>query len=1067
MTKNSQKFLLLWLGILFPLLNLSPVFAEIDEQTLNMYSQNNILFYDSSESDCASAGSNSFCAPIDSSQITWIGDSYSGIGESAVRAQFPNADFGPEPYNSSNSFVMSGKFIDSTYSNNPSGLSILQNIVDGNYPGHTLRPFLVFELGTNSNYANSSESSKTKMQENIDAVLNLVDDDTKVMFVTAYTASWHGGNYEKQNEAIKETAASNPNVYVADWAAVANDSYYTQDPQGIHPANHYEEWAQVIADAMPSGDCSAGLLAGDTNVEKIWNYFVQANIDGVSNNAATIAGIIGNLMQESGANPFSPGGLYGDKSNALQTNVAAAGLGQYWGSSNAPQDAIDRALTIELDYLTQENERFLGTGWAESWGFLKSLNTVDNNTPEAYSDLFEVTVEGAVTGNTISPYTNESNYIEDSGARHIGNTIFGGNPGGGSYYQEAGTRRKYARQVYDQYASTANASAAASAAATNNASLTASASSGGYTKYELTDAQLWDLAEVAVSENGVNMTAFKNELSIMANIFEDPARGHTITGTNLVHFISLPIGGGGWFSTHDYINGSHDLNITSEQLEAARDILINGNRTLPLEIVEHDCILCSAGLNYAYNDDDRSINLINDYDQWISGKTLLVQGSGGLTGSWIFYGWTGGETGVGDPMGYYASRPPSSTPTSSSNSADVCEASSSIASGPGGQDIAEAAAKMAWPVQIGQGDDAHAGMCATDSSYTNWVSYSDNASDCYSNPRQLYREQKDSHGIGTSGEYRDCGWFVASIIYYLGLDDGGFPKGGTSNMLSWMSSQPEHWTEIPNTPDANLQPGDILVSNQHILVWVGEYGGDYGPWIDASLGTRVGIVNNYYSADSGGYHYGDDYWRIFRRNSTDTTIGEDGLTYEQAISFMKNYGANKNNISSNTVGAGLWHSNYYSETQNCGSNCVTFSAFFLYGFTPYRTAYFGNGDQTARNIANDTGLSIDGNASVFSIFSLGYGHTGVVLGHHNGEWIVGHANYYFKGCGAGNGGEGLTRIPSTKSSGDTMASTGAGAGFAIKSTNIDTAIGGSGGVFVHLDNVDTAKISQFIKTGEF
>lgn len=183
------------------------------------------------------------------------------------------------------------------------------------------------------------------------------------------------------------------------------------------------------------------------------------------------------------------------------------------------------------------------------------------------------------------------------------------------------------------------------------------AGSGSFTKYtDLTDSQLWDLVEVAKGENGVNLTGIKNELSLMANLFEKNGKKYGSGGSGLVNYISTS----GWFAktTASKINGKHDIDVSSEELAAARDILINGARVLPTQIVEHDCIKCGAGVDHAYNDDSRSVDLINDYSQWQSGKTILVQDSGNLHGEWVFYGWMGGSAGVGDPMGYFADNPP-------------------------------------------------------------------------------------------------------------------------------------------------------------------------------------------------------------------------------------------------------------------------------------------------------------------------------------------------------------------------------------------------------------------------
>ena len=155
----------------------------------------------------------------------------------------------------------------------------------------------------------------------------------------------------------------------------------------------------------PCGGRTPSVLNGNTNQEKVWNYFVNANIPGVSDNAAVIAGIMGNIKAESTFNPFNKtGSYYGLWQTLLEgtfrDNMTAAGLDQYWGSSNAPQEAQDKAIIIQLDYLLSV-ERWGGTGsgWPGSISFMNNLDSVDDkNSPRSYAELFLVSVEGAYPG---------------------------------------------------------------------------------------------------------------------------------------------------------------------------------------------------------------------------------------------------------------------------------------------------------------------------------------------------------------------------------------------------------------------------------------------------------------------------------------------------------------------------------------------------------------------------------------------------------------------------------------------------------------------------------------------
>lgn len=185
----------------------------------------------------------------------------------------------------------------------------------------------------------------------------------------------------------------------------------------------------------PSGSTST--VSGNTNQDKIWNFFVEANIPGVSDNIAVIAGIMGNLQQESTFNPFVVNGSgcvglvqWCDRKDPIKNLIAEAGLDGYWRSSNAPADAIDKAIQIELEFAIQEGQ---------FQDFVNKLNNVDNKTGEAgaesYSDLFLVIVEGAY-GSTST--------LKDSYAQSLTSH---------SQWQQADTRREYAKAIYRNYQS--------------------------------------------------------------------------------------------------------------------------------------------------------------------------------------------------------------------------------------------------------------------------------------------------------------------------------------------------------------------------------------------------------------------------------------------------------------------------------------------------------------------------------------------------------------------------------------------------------------------------------------
>ena len=134
-----------------------------------------------------------------------------------------------------------------------------------------------------------------------------------------------------------------------------------------------------------------------------------------------------------------------------------------------------------------------------------------------------------------------------------------------------------------------------------------------------------------------------------------------------------------------------------------------------------------------------------------------------------------------------------------------------------------------------------------------------------------------------------------------------------------------------------------------------------------------------------------------------------GLNYEQAINFAMNYGANKGGLGSRLMGEA------WEYCGGSGSNCVTLSAFFVRAFTKYRyEPKYGNGKDVVDKFMyqnRNKKLIKDNHPAPFSILSaIGgpdsdvdskYGHTAIVIGATDKEYLVAHA-----GCGRREHGQG-------------------------------------------------------------
>ncbi len=322
----------------------------------------------------------------------------------------------------------------------------------------------------------------------------------------------------------------------------------------------------------------------------------------------------------------------------------------------------------------------------------------------------------------------------------------------------------------------------------------------------------------------------------------------------------------------------------------------------------------------------------------------------------------------------------------------------------------------------------------------------------------------------TGGGVTDCGGFTAAVVQESGWDTD-YIDGNVSPQFQYLSTSPK-WMEVTDQIHSNddAQPGDVIIRGEegfgHVFLFVGfdapGFSG-HSPMASASytqhtpMEELVTDIMTYVAVRTPHYH-------VFRNIDPPTTyknyssIGDSGLTYEQAKQFMMHYGENKNDSSRKTVANDdSWFigCNGNNRARNLGgSNCVTFSIFFLNKFTTVRYGG-GDGNMLVNNLRN---VKKDNEPSVWAVFSHdGPNHTGVILGRENGEWIVGNASCHGWGIGKGDGVTTASDFPVS----------GAGAGFVKKSSNINAAILNSGAPVQYAHPiVDEQAILDYLNTGE-
>ena len=156
-----------------------------------------------------------------------------------------------------------------------------------------------------------------------------------------------------------------------------------------------------------------------------------------------------------------------------------------------------------------------------------------------------------------------------------------------------------------------------------------------FTKYPLTDEQLTKIARLCKQEQGT-VAGAKAEASLMANQLETNASRRKKYGTGADGLYNW-VRNGGWFAraAHWMDNGS----VSDAILAGVKDVLVNGNRTLPLYVDEHDCF-----------SDIKSISTgsVKDRSAYIQGKTVVKNTYGSTWTFWCF------PDSTSDPFGYTA-----------------------------------------------------------------------------------------------------------------------------------------------------------------------------------------------------------------------------------------------------------------------------------------------------------------------------------------------------------------------------------------------------------------------------
>ena len=205
----------------------------LDASFLDFFAQNNILYYDPSETSCTPA-------TIQGSEVTVIGDSISVGAKSEYESQLSGVDLEEKTYNGTTyEIVQVSKHFAMDASGNYSGLTIAKEMEKQG----DLRTYVVFALGTND------PGAVTAAQ--IDELMDAIGTNHKVVLTTNY-AYENKLDYSGNNAAILAAKEKyDGKIAVADWASVAAEKPSLIGDAYVHPnAEGSKEFVSLIKQAL-------------------------------------------------------------------------------------------------------------------------------------------------------------------------------------------------------------------------------------------------------------------------------------------------------------------------------------------------------------------------------------------------------------------------------------------------------------------------------------------------------------------------------------------------------------------------------------------------------------------------------------------------------------------------------------------------------------------------------------------------------------------------------------------------------------------------------------------------
>lgn len=562
-------------------------------------------------------------------------------------------------------------------------------------------------------------------------------------------------------------------------------------------------------------------------------------------------------------------------------------------------------------------------------------------------------------------------------------------------------------------------------------------------KYSLSEGQLNGLMAIIKEENGGTLSAVKFQASIMPNLFEYWKKNDVHDANGLVNYVKTS----GWFASAGSYNESFS-GYSQTEMDAVKEILLEGKRIIPPEIVEHDDLILD--IDYIELDGTRYNNGsdgFKDIKNYVQGKTIIHQNPSRFQGGgtqWIFWtfanpdgtiiaDWTD-ATHTGDPFGYYADNVPKGNGIAGASSSACCDRTI------GGVtkktiDGTEYAFPLAGATQSnylnastfpGESvlsripcNDYSPGTCHHDYHAVDMgimmemVTGKDPTADDYGGESGFSNMYYNSAGAtvvavtaGTVeyvGEYKngvDQSWWDKCGQIGLMGDDGNYYWLGHLDLKSAVVQDGQH-----------VEAGDELIKvgapqcaqNTQSHLHIDTYNGALAPGKDTSWVVRLM----------------DELWEALPESDSGTGVSScgdsdlkpGGMTEEEAEQLMEKYkklvleykGKTQFSMTAKNGETRSWSNNCSAQDSDGRTydgvlkNCVSFTKWFVYTYVDIPAGFEiqGDGAQVVGYMKGDgfpTGTEPRPYA-VFSWSNSGYGHTGIVLGvNDDGSFIVGESS---------------------------------------------------------------------------